>query len=181
MEIINLFLQLIYFSLPIYISNMTPVLVKKVDFLSFPIDFGIKWKGNYLFGKTKTVRGIFFGTVFGIITVFLQYLLYNLSFFNSISIISYQSVSIILLGFSLGFGAMFGDLIESFFKRRLDMKSGERFFPFDQIDFVIGSMIFSYVFLPNILYWALIIFISPFLHILANYIGYFFKMQDSPW
>ena len=45
------------------------------------------------------------------------------------------------LGLRFGIGAMAGDAVKSFFKRRADVPSGERWFPFDQIDFVVGALV----------------------------------------
>ena len=49
-----------------------------------------------------------------------------------------------------GFGALLGDLIKSFVKRRLNKQPGERWFPWDQIDF-----------LPTTLLLAALIVIPP--------------------
>ena len=43
--------------------------------------------------------------------------------------------------FSLCFGALIGDIIESFFKRRIGKNRGEDWIIFDQLDFIIGALI----------------------------------------
>jgi CDP-2,3-bis-(O-geranylgeranyl)-sn-glycerol synthase len=46
----------------------------------------------------------------------------------------------------MSFGAIFGDLIESFIKRRLKIPSGAPFTPRDQTDYIVGMIVFSYIF-----------------------------------
>ena len=82
----------------------------------------------------------------------------------------------------MGFGAITGDLIKSFFKRRLDFKPGARFFPWDQLDFVIGALIFvSFIFRLNtaIVLTACLISIVP--HIIVNHISFYLKFRDTKW
>ena len=181
MSFIVLMFRIIYFILPVYFANMLPVIVKNLDLLNVPVDFSYKIHGSYIFGKTKTYRGILFGTLAGIFIVLIQKLLYNFQFFSNISLIDYSNISVIILGFFMGFGAMFGDLCESFIKRRLNYPSGKSFFPYDQIDFILGAMFFSYFYLPNLFYWSLIILITPILHLGINIIAYKFNLKDEPW
>ncbi|MFW6024908.1 MAG: CDP-2,3-bis-(O-geranylgeranyl)-sn-glycerol synthase [Candidatus Woesearchaeota archaeon] len=181
MDFIILLLKLLYFSLPIYFANMIPVIIKDIKLLDTPVDLGKKLYGNYIFGRTKTIRGILFGTLGGIFILIIQKLLYQYPYFSSISIIDYSKISVIILGFSMGFGAIFGDLVESFIKRRLNYPSGKSFFPYDQIDFILGAMFFTYFFLPNLFYWGLIILVTPILHLGVNIIAYKLKLKNEPW
>ncbi|MBR9703121.1 CDP-archaeol synthase, partial [Candidatus Woesearchaeota archaeon] len=58
-------------------------------------------------------------------------------------------------GFLAGFGALLGDLVESFIKRQLGFKSGELFFPWDKIDFVIGAFALTWwIWWPG--WWAVL-------------------------
>src|SRR3989338_5895460 len=139
---LNLILQCFYFILPAYFANMAPVIVKKIDFLKIPIDFNKTMNNKPIFGKKKTFRGLVFGVLFAIVIAYLQFLLYKKNIFVGISIVDYSNW--LLIGFLMGFGAIFGDLIESFVKRRLEYEPGKPFVPFDQTDFVIGALIFVY-------------------------------------
>jgi len=117
-----LILQYIYFLLPAGFANMAPVLTKKIfKSLAIPIDYYKKFQGRYIFGPHKTIRGLLFGIVFSIIIISIiismQRFLYNYDFFRSISLINY-SENVLLLGFLMGFGAISGDLIESFLYKR---------------------------------------------------------------
>jgi CDP-2,3-bis-(O-geranylgeranyl)-sn-glycerol synthase len=130
-------IELIYFFLPVYFANMVPVFVKKINFLNFAIN-------KKIFGKNKTYRGFFFGITTGLIVIFIQKTLFKYDFFIYISLIDYNYSNIFLVGFLLSFGALFGDLVKSFFKRKLKIKEGKSWILFDQIDAIIGSIIFIY-------------------------------------
>lgn len=177
-------IQCLYFILPTGIANMTPVFVRRhFKFLDIPLDFGKSFRGKRIFGDHKTLRGIIFGSLAGIIIAFIQTILYNkFALFKEISIIPYDQHNFVLLGFLMGFGAMLGDLIKSFFKRQVGRKPGEKFFPFDQLDFLLGSLLLtSIVFRPS---WKVIVFliiIIPLFHIGLNRIGYLIKIQKTKW
>jgi len=162
---------------------MAPPLFKKVKFLNYPLDFGKKWKNKPILGNHKTWRGIFFGVIVSIIIVALQKLMFiKFQFFQEASIIDYTQFNFVLLGFLLGFGALLGDSVESFFKRRQNIKSGKPWIPWDQLDFVIGSLLFlSIVYSPS---WQVILALLitvPFLHIATNHIGYYVGINKSKW
>lgn len=169
--------------IPAYLANMAPVLTKDwFKPLAKPIDLNTKLKTHYIFGKNKTFRGLIFAVLFGIFSALIQHLLYyRFEFFRSISFLDYSNW--LLFGFLMGFGAIIGDLVESFFKRRLDIKSGSRFFPWDQIDFVLGSLLLTFFFLPEnkITLIAVIIVISIVLHITINHIGFYLRLRNTKW
>lgn len=170
-------LKCIYFMLPAYFANMMPVFVRKINFLNYPLDFGGKINGKPVLGKNKTWRGLVFGVVIAGIIFYLQQIAYGNDFFKSISLIDYTNTSI-LIGFGLGFGALLGDLIESFVKRRINIEPGEVLAPWDQLDFVIGALLFSFWLLS----WEavlVILVISPLLHVLVNYIRYSMKIKEN--
>jgi len=176
-------LQAIYFALPIYFANMAPVLVKKIPFLDTAIDGGKILNGQRLFGKNKTWRGVLFATLFGFSTIILQqWLNTQMNFFSNISLIDYESGIALLLGGLMGFGAIMGDLLKSFVKRRRQIASGRPWVPFDQIDLAIGGLAFG-----AILYWPgmtiafIILLITPILHWITNLFAYFLGMKEVPW
>ncbi|MBU1202059.1 MAG: CDP-archaeol synthase [Nanoarchaeota archaeon] len=165
-------LEALYYFLPAYFANVVPPLFKWLPILDKPIDFDKKFRGKPLFGPNKTIRGFLISCLFGMVIFHIQKLLYNYSFFQKISIINYQEQTI-WLGFLLGFGAIFGDLVKSFFKRRIAIPSGKPWIPFDQLDFVIGAFLFSsIIFLPSIDIILIIIILSPFLQLIFHYLGY---------
>ncbi|MFH0867860.1 MAG: CDP-2,3-bis-(O-geranylgeranyl)-sn-glycerol synthase [Candidatus Woesearchaeota archaeon] len=177
---LNLILQCFYFILPAYFANMAPVIVKKINFLKIPIDFNKTLNNKPIFGKNKTIRGLIFATIFATIITYLQFLLYKNNILTNLAITNYSNW--LLMGFLMGFGAIFGDLIESFVKRRLNYKPGKPFIPFDQTDFVIGALIFVYPLVKLPLNKIIIILLLSFiLHVLVNHFAYYTKIRKEKW
>jgi len=161
---------------------MAPVLTKDwLKKLAVPIDFNLKLKGKPVFGKNKTLRGFLFAVLYSIVIAMIQNLLFNSSeSFRTISLLDYSNW--LLFGFLIGFGAITGDLIKSFFKRRLDIPAGARFFPWDQLDFVIGALIVvSLVYKLTLVMIITIILISIVLHIIVNHVGFYLKLRTTKW
>ncbi len=162
--------------IPCYFANMAPVFGARL--------FGKKRViSKRLFGENKTWNGYALGVFAGVLGALLQGVLYSrFEFFRSISLIDYSSINLVYLGYYLGFAAMFGDLFKSFIKRRLKIKPGERFVPFDQIDFVVFAFVFiSFIDFPS---WNVIlvgVLATFFLHIIVNHIGYFLKLRKNKW
>jgi len=162
-------IKIMWFMMPAFFATMMPVFVRKSNFLNAPIN-------KTIFGKNKTYRGFFFGIITSIIIIFLQMLLYQYPFFQGLSLIDYSTSNFILIGFLMGFGALFGDLIKSFFKRRFNIKSGKSWVPFDQIDYVIGTILFTFWLLDfeKIIY---MISIGGTLHYLAVKFAFFIRIR----
>ena len=166
-----LILKSVYFFFPAYFANMVPVLVKKIPFLGKPIN-------ESKFGKNKTWRGLIFGTLIGVLVFWLQKLGYQKGF-TSLALIDYNGFSV-LLGFLMGFGALIGDLVESYYKRRRNIPPGKVWIPWDQLDFVFGAIIFeAIVYTPPFSVIVILLVLSPLLHMLANYLGYLLKFNKS--
>ena len=93
-----------------------------------------------------------------------------------------------LFGFPLLFclltplGALLGDLFGAFLKRRLGIAPGGLLPVVDQIDFVIGAIVFS---LPLALIgWELavtIMVLTPPIHLFTNFLAYKLKLKNNPW
>lgn len=171
MEII---LQAFWLLLPAGIANMSPVLVKWLPFLDLPVDLGKEFKGKPLFGKNKTYRGFLFGTLMAILVVYIQSVLFSHTL--TWTLLDYSNANVFILGFLLGFGALLGDLIESFFKRQAGIVSGKSWFPFDQIDWIVGSLLLAsfYVSIPlKVIVVSILLFgmIHPVVNLLGYYLG----------
>ncbi|MBS3105897.1 CDP-2,3-bis-(O-geranylgeranyl)-sn-glycerol synthase [Candidatus Woesearchaeota archaeon] len=181
MESVSLFiLKCFYFMLPAYFANMAPVIVKKIDLFAFPVDFNKQISNKPIFGRNKTFRGLIFGVIFSIIVAYIQFLLYGVEFFNVISFIDYNNW--LLFGFLMGSGALTGDLIKSFFKRRLGLKPGAKFIPFDQTDFVIGALVFTMpIFNLTLKIFITSLLLSFILHIIVNHIAFHMKIRNEKW
>jgi CDP-2,3-bis-(O-geranylgeranyl)-sn-glycerol synthase len=190
-DIFMLLLKGAYILIPAYFANMAPPLVKRFKFMeSFatPIDRGKKLKDDaYMFGQNKTYRGFIVGMIGGALGGLLQSLLHDISVFRNLSVdgIPYNNiVFMICFGAVMGFGALFGDLVESFFKRRLGIGPGQRFVPWDQIDLVIGAYIFALPMIYLVISWQLFlcsIIMTFCLHVMTNHTAYYLNIRKEKW
>jgi len=179
-------LQLIYLMLPGIFANMMPIFAAKLNILksfAIPVDFNKKWFDNKpVLGSHKTFRGFVTGIIISIVIVYLQVKLDSFEFFQKLSIIPYNQYSFFTLGFLLGFGVLFGDSVKSFFKRRLDIKPGKPFIPFDQIDSVLGAILFvSIIYIPTIKLVISLIVLSILTHFTVRTIGYYLSINKERW
>lgn len=167
-EIMILIAKSFWFILPAYIANMSPYAVRKINFLSQPIS------EKYL-GSNKTWRGFLFAVFIATIVACLQSLVPIPKEF-----LIYDYSNPIMFGALLGLGAMTGDLIKSFFKRRIGIAPGKSWFPFDQLDFILGALVFvSILRFPGIETVIVLLLLTPALHMITNYIGYLLKVKKS--
>lgn len=180
--------------LPTYVANACAP-------LSFGVgpkmDLGRKWKdGRLILGTSKTWSGFFIGGLMGLIVGLIEEYLILLAppslqlvpFFSS----SMEGAVIPLI--MLSFGAMAGDAVGSFAKRRIGVTSGGRAPLLDQLPFILVPMLlvgaaypalFTAAFWPAfplgafIVAWVLIL--SLFLHTSFNWVGYFAGLKRVPW
>lgn len=112
--------------------------------IAVPIDLGATWRGKEILGKNKTYRGLLVGAVTGILVAGVQAGLYlNTDLFKDNTLVDYREVNFIFFGFLMGAGALLGDMVKSFIKRRLDKPSGKPWFPWDQLDWIAGAIVLS--------------------------------------
>lgn len=178
----ELILKVIWFLLPAGVSNMAPVFAAKLfPRFSLPVDLGKSLGGIRIFGDHKTYRGFISGIIAATVIFGLQVFLFGrFQFIRDISLFNYQNVPF-LLGPWMGFSSLLGDSLKSFFKRRRKVPPGKSWFPFDQIDWILGTFALSWVFVP--LNGELIvagILCGLLLSMLARIIGYFLKI-NSEW
>jgi CDP-2,3-bis-(O-geranylgeranyl)-sn-glycerol synthase len=166
MEIADFIVNAIIFILPAYCANATPVIAGG----GFPIDFGRKFfDGKPIFGKNKTFRGFFVGLFIGTSVGLLESAIFNYSIF---------------FGLLLSLGALFGDLTGAFVKRRLGISPGNLLPIVDQVDFVVGALVFSLLFSSPAISWGLvltILLITPPIHLVANFVAYKLGLKRNPW
>lgn len=166
----------LYFILPAYFANMGPVIA---NLLNLPLSRPIHGK---FFGSHKTWRGFYMGYIFAFLILWLQYYLHTKGIFKTYNLLNYENINLFLYAGLFGIGALTGDLIKSFFKRRIGIKPGGQWFPFDQLDFVIGALIFlSPFFIPNWQTILTLIIITPILHLLTNLAAYKLKIKKVWW
>jgi len=145
-----------------------------------PIDSGKNFSdGRRLFGDGKTWRGLFGGIFCGIVIGIIQIYLQGVFDFQI-----HTLLSVVLLSA----GALLGDLVKSFFKRRLNKKSGEEWLVADQYDLVAGSvillLIFDFQWLAtniSLMVFIWILIATPLLHRITNIAGYMIGVKDVPW
>jgi CDP-2,3-bis-(O-geranylgeranyl)-sn-glycerol synthase len=78
-----------------------------------------------------------------------------------------------MIGGWLGLGALVGDMVKSFWKRRLGIKPGTMFQPWDGIDYMVGAIIFMLpLYSVGIIGSLFLLIIGPLLSLLANTLAY---------
>lgn len=152
------------FIFPAYCANAAPVIFGG----GFPIDGGKTFiDGKPIFGSHKTLRGFFSGLIVGTLVSFVQGALFQYN---------------MLLGFTLSMGALAGDLVGSFFKRRLDLPPGSDLPIADQLDFILGALLFSLLVSPPPLPIVIIIVIITLpIHLLTNFLAYLLGVKKKLW
>ncbi|HRH93111.1 MAG TPA: CDP-archaeol synthase, partial [Candidatus Peribacteria bacterium] len=130
--------DVIYLFLPAFIANGAPVIAKRLPGIST----WTKPISAKLFGANKTYRGFAIGVGSAVVCALVQFSLRNLWFFKELNELHNSLGQSALVGFLLGFGALFGDLAKSFAKRRVGIEPGQAWPVFDGIDYVIGAIIF---------------------------------------
>ncbi|AMQ18666.1 CDP-2,3-bis-(O-geranylgeranyl)-sn-glycerol synthase [Thermococcus peptonophilus] len=160
-----------WYILPAYFANASPVLVGG----GRPIDGGRVWRdGRRLLGDGKTRRGFIGGVLIGTLVGVVQYFI-TPGFYGSLE-------TAVKLAFLLSFGALVGDLVGSFIKRRANLPRGYPAVGLDQLGFLISALAFAYP--VKTLSSGQIIFllvVSPFIHWGANYFAYKMGWKSVPW
>lgn len=176
----------IWFFLPAAIANAAPVFSAAIPLLKrfdAPIDGGATFRGKRVLGDHKTWRGVLSGIFAATLVVWGQQL--AVQHFEWAKLLSnrydYLALPALLVGILFTIGALGGDAAKSFFKRQLGIASGTSWFPFDQLDYIIGSLL---VMLPVALLtppqyaWVFLVWFVA--HLAASYAGYLMGLKDAP-
>ncbi len=174
------FISLLYLALPAFVANMMPIVATKTNIcpkLAVPIDRGKKMRGREILGKNKTFRGLIIGTLSGAFIALIQF---YLPFFENIKLDSVSTT--LIFGTAAGFGALFGDAIASIIKRQSNVPSGKPFIPLDQIDYILGFIIFTIPFI-NWSFWdiAFLLGFAIIANPLTNLTAYLFGIKNTYW
>lgn len=178
MSFLFLLMQLYYLMLPAAFANMFPPMTKLLlsKLAMSPVDGGLKFRGRPILGSHKTWGGTLAGILGGMLAAFIQHRLSPN--FAVLEMVDYSDWAII--GLLIGSGAIIGDLVKSFFKRQFNIKPGQNWVPFDEIDFLIGSVLFiaPYYFVGwmNVAVIMTVGFIS---HILVNLLGFYLRIRKK--
>lgn len=172
MDLSQLIIQALAFIFPAYCANAIPVIAGGGP----PLDFGRNFfDGKPIFGKNKTFRGFFSGLAVGTAVGFAESVLLSRS-----TLFSYP----LTFGLFLSLGALLGDLVAAFAKRRLGLAPGDLLPIFDQTSFMIGAILFSFIVNLKGLSKEIIItvmIITPPIHLLTNFAAYKLDLKSDPW
>jgi hypothetical protein len=174
-------LKIIWLFLPAAFANMAPVVAK----FMFPkwnqaIDFGHRWRNKKIFGSHKTYRGFFAAILAGFLVFRLQQLITDyVPWMRWFSLIDYSFTSP-FFGAWMGFCAISADLVKSFFKRRLQISPGESWIPFDEMDWISGSLLgMCVLFIPTAKFVLATLLVFTILDFLINWIAVKFELKEK--
>ena len=161
--VINNFLDTAIFFLPLWLSNLSMGIASYLKFLDQPLDGGhIFFDGRRIIGENKKINGIIIATITGLITG----IMFNNWFY----------------GLLFGTAAWVGDMLNSFTKRRLNIKPGNKLPFFDQTNYAITGLLIIYPFKELIFQQiVIVIIISLIFHRPACWLGLKLKMRKYPW
>ncbi len=199
---------------PAYISNASMVITGGGK----PIDGGRNFRdGRRILGDHKTWNGLKGPLYIGIPISFFIFLLFNIlwvpikdliinaatqgyyAIYDNIEIFEYYFIGgafpmnflvLIIRIILASYGAVVGDLIGSFLKRRFDIKSGAPFWIVDQLDFALIALFFVSIpgfilpnifILPDVFIIIFLIILTPAVSIIANTVAYIIGLKDVPW
>jgi CDP-2,3-bis-(O-geranylgeranyl)-sn-glycerol synthase len=167
MDIALLIVEALKFIFPAYCANAAPVLAGG----GLPMDFGKSFvDGKRILGKNKTWRGFFFGWAIGILVGLVEGIVFGP--------VPYS----LLFSVMTPLGALCGDLAGAFTKRRLGIAPGGLLPIVDQIDFVVGALLFSLPLALVSLELAIaVLLITPPIHLFTNFLAYKLKLKSNPW
>ena len=175
------YIYILYLTLPAFVANVLPIFATRFNLwekLAKPVDQGKMIFNKRIFGDHKTWRGFVVGVLGAIIVVVIQFILTK---FNIIEIKELELFwQFILFGFLAGLGALIGDSLESSIKRQLNIQSGKSFFPFDQIDYILGFLLFSSLLI--VWSWQDLVFLLIFSILIApviSMIGYLTHIKKN--
>jgi len=164
MDVAALVVESLKLIFPAYCANAAPVLAGG----GLPLDFGKNFvDGRRVFGKNKTFRGFFFGLMIGVLVGLTESYLFGYP---------------LLFSVLSPLGALLGDLAGAFLKRRLAIAPGGLLPVVDQVDFVVGAILFSLPLSIITLELAVaMLIITPPIHLLTNFLAYKLKLKSTPW
>ncbi|QSG01992.1 CDP-2,3-bis-(O-geranylgeranyl)-sn-glycerol synthase [Natranaeroarchaeum sulfidigenes] len=167
--------------LPAYVPNNAAVLTGGGP----PIDGGRTWNDKRVLGDGKTWRGTAGGILAGVgLGLLLNFLAESVSSAFAFTVPEFPLAAL----FALAAGAMLGDILASFLKRRTGRERGAAFPGIDQLDFVVVSLVLTalvatdwfiqWFTLPVIL---AVLILTPVLHVGTNIIAFKLGLKDEPW
>ena len=176
-------LAAVYFMLPAYVANLSG--------LAFgggtPVDGGKECKdGRRLIGNGVTWKGLQNGTIIGTLVGVVLGIIGT--FYGDLSALTGGIIDLhvygsvfggLILGFLMAFGALLGDAVGSFLKRRIGLERGAPAPIMDQLDFVIGALALSLLVVQiSWEFFIIIALLSLVLHLGSNTFAYLIGIKD---
>jgi len=168
--------------LPAYVPNNAAVLFGGGP----PIDGGRTMNGRRLLGDGKTWQGTAGGIAAGALLAAGQNALAP-TLSTAIPAESLPAFPLAVV-VALPAGALLGDIAASFVKRRIGRERGAAVPGLDQLDFVLGALACALVAAPD---WflstftlpviAVVLVVTPVLHLSTNVIAYQLSLKSEPW
>jgi CDP-2,3-bis-(O-geranylgeranyl)-sn-glycerol synthase len=183
-------LAVLWLLLPTYIANAFATLPRG---RGPPMDFGrtSARDGRRVLGPSKTWSG-FLAAGFGAMPFCLLEAALILAAPPNLAVVPVLAPSVLAavpLAAILTFGAMTGDALGSFIKRRLGRESGARTLLIDQLPFVLVPIGLGFAFYPALFtsvffHWEAVLWLVIYtlgLHASFNWIGYKAGLKKVPW
>ena len=171
--VLLLLLQALWFIAPAYVANGFPPVVRGKK----PLDFRKKLGKQRVFGDGKTFEGTIGGILAGIFVGLVQ-ITYQSQLPPELGLLHFTLPIVV----ALSIGAIFGDLIGAFIKRRMGMPRGHPAWLLDQLDFLTVSILAVSIFYkPSADIILTLFLLTPPIHWLTNYIAYKAKIKKTPW
>jgi CDP-2,3-bis-(O-geranylgeranyl)-sn-glycerol synthase len=169
----TVFVYPIVYILPAYVANASPVLFGKG---SRPLDFGMKMNGKRILGSNKTIRGTVLGIASGIVVGAVEYPLFHA--LDKVPFFSLLAIAVLLSA-----GALAGDILGSFIKRRTGMESGKNFPLLDQYGFFVVALLLASPlgYMPDAYGLLFLVVLTGVLHVLTNMGAYKLGIKKVPW
>lgn len=176
------FFSLMIFIAPAYIANSSALYFDpgRRGGKSTPIDAGLNFiDGRRIFGSKGMegmVASIFAGWLTGAVLGFIGFIPLGFTFDEWFWISLWLAI-----------GAHIGDKLGSFVKRRLGMKSGDKFEYFDQLGFIICALAVAVMVEPKVSYslgavgYVTLLVLSYLIHVVANQFAFRIGLKDVPW
>ena len=168
----NFWFQVLLVLWPMYLANSCAMLFGGKT----PLDLNAKaWDGERFLGKGKTFKGTFFGVFFGTLGAILA-----LNVFPQAIASVFENYA--LFGFAVALGAVVGDILGSFIKRRLKIASGKEALLLDQLGFfIVGILAGSFFFVPSMEQILVMAGATLLVHRFSNWIAFKTKLKEVPW
>jgi len=161
--------RLLVLAAPCYVANATPVIVARVLKRTHPMDWERRFiDGRRILGDGKSVEGFFSGIASG----------------TAVGLaLSYVSALSVGEAFTLSLGAMLGDALGSFVKRRLGLERGDPAPLLDQLSFLLVALLMYQLTYGGLdaFVVATLVAVTPLIHLLTNRLAYKLGLKDKPW